>query len=291
MRSLGLNNHKPYLLVLPALIFFSLFVLYGIGTVFAESLNLSLNTGSSIVKYYIELAEKPGFWSGLILSLQVSAAATLLSIIIGVYLARQFYRRVPDSIWHALAWLPMLIPHFAAGYLAVPLLSQSGWFSGLLAQVTLIQETSRFPVLVNDKNGLGIIVTYLWKEIPFVLLMSMPVYRRMDWRYEDVVRTLGGGQWQVFKTVEWPALLPVLVETGIILFAFIFSAFELPYLLGVTYPKMISVMAYQWFYEGSWSNRPLAMALMTVSTVMVLIVAVVLLGLIQGKRYRMMRGR
>ena len=162
---------------------------------------------------------------------------------------------------------------------------------GAIGPGHLIQETSRFPVLVNDKNGLGIIVTYLWKEIPFVLLMSMPVYRRMDWRYEDVVRTLGGGQWQVFKTVEWPALLPVLVETGIILFAFIFSAFELPYLLGVTYPKMISVMAYQWFYEGSWSNRPLAMALMTVSTVMVLIVAVVLLGLIQGKRYRMMRGR
>jgi len=36
--------------------------------------------------------------------------------------------------------------------------------------------------------------------------------------------------------------------------------FEVPYLLGVTYPKFISVFAYDIYFNGELSTRPLALA-------------------------------
>jgi putative spermidine/putrescine transport system permease protein len=91
-------------------------------------------------------------------------------------------------------------------------------------------------------------------------------------------------------TVEWRWLLPVVLETGIIIFAFILAAFEVPYLLGATYPKMLPVLAYQWFFEGDWSNRPLAMASMVILTVFIVTIALFVLSMTQKMRYRMMRG-
>lgn len=289
MRSL--KKSKPYFLVLPSLMFFLIFVIYGIIKVFSESLNSSVSSGSWSFIYYEKVLGSQIFWDSLSISIKVSAITSFLSLLIGTFMARIIFRHLKENWSKVFVWLPMVIPHFAAGYIAALLLGQSGWLSGLVYKIHLISDQTSFPALINDKWGIGIVLTYLWKEVPFVVLMLFPVYSKFDSRYEDVVKTLGGGPWEVFKTAEWPWLLPVLTETGIILFSFILSGFELPYLLGAAYPKMISVLSYQWFYEGDWSKRPQAMALMVITTIVIYFVAYFSIRLSQTRRYRMMRGR
>jgi putative spermidine/putrescine transport system permease protein len=277
------------LYLLPGLLFVFVFIGYGLLQAFLESIT-DYNTQTVTFEHYVRLFEQRAFWDSLVFSVQVTMISTVISLAVGIFVTKILYQYLLENYLRQFVWLPMLFPHFVAGYMILLLFSQGGWFSSATYSLNLINEPSQFPILIMDRQGIGIILTYVWKEIPFVVLMLLPVYYQIDSRYEDVVKTLGGGKWQTFITVEWRWLLPVVLETGLIIFAFILAAFEVPYLLGVTYPKMLPVLAYQWFFEGDWSNRPLAMASMILLTVIIVTVAFIVLSMIQKMRYRMMRG-
>lgn len=282
-------DHRKYLYLLPGLLFVSIFIGYGLLQAFLESIT-DYNTQTFTFEYYARLFEQRALWDSLLFSVQVTMVSTVVSLAVGIIVTKFLYQYLLKNHLRQFVWIPMLFPHFVAGYMILFLFSQGGWFSSVAFQLNMISDPSQFPILTMDRQGIGIILTYVWKEIPFVVLMLLPVYYQMDWRYKDVVKTLGGGKWQTFITVEWRWLLPVVLETGIIVFAFILAAFEVPYLLGATYPKLLPVLAYQWFFEGDWSNRPLAMASMVLLTVFIVIISFSVLSLLQKMRYRMMRG-
>ncbi|MEQ6389966.1 ABC transporter permease subunit [Bacillaceae bacterium S4-13-58] len=255
-----LNINKPYLFILPSILFICIFIGYSLFHAWSESLN---NSGP-LFAHYISLFNNEEVLDSLKISLYVTITSTLFSLIIGLGITRFLFRFFKSVNWKYVVWIPMIIPHFVAAYLVFVLFSQTGVLSILLYKFNGVGLS--IP-LVNDNAYMGVILTYIWKEVPFVVLMLLPVYQQIDKRYEDVVRTLGGHGWQVWKTVELPWVGPVLVEVGFIIFAFIIAAYEVPALLGVTYPKMLSILAYEWFYEGNWENRPLAQALMITITI------------------------
>ncbi|MFB4165988.1 ABC transporter permease [Alteribacillus sp. JSM 102045] len=281
---------KPYLLLLPSILVIGLLVGYGVLQSFMESLR-SWETGSWTFQYYHELFTSPAFWDSFFHSLYIAAVSTFFSLLIGILLIRIIYKYFIRNKWKVLVWVPMLIPHLVAAYLVILFFSESGLFSSFLFQIGWIEEMSAFPISIQDRNGYGIILTYIWKEVPFVILMLLPVYYQLEPDTEAVIRTLGGGYWEVFKTAEWPRLFPVVVETGIILFSFTIAAFEVPYVLGVTYPKMLPLLSHQWFFENDWGGRPLAYALMSVTTLFIAAVAFIAFRLSQKRRLHMTRGR
>lgn len=283
------NKWKAGFYLLPAVMAIFLLVGYGMWSAVAQSFQTV--DGRWTVDSYVNLFRNELFLDAILLTIRVTTIATVLALVIGLIMTRLLYQFFKDSSSKLLVWIPILIPHFVAGYLVFLFLSQSGLLSSFLSQLGVIGKRADFPVLVQDQFGLGIILTYVWKEVPFVILMLLPVYYEIDHRYSEVVRTLGGNRWDSFKTVEWPWLLPVLVETGVILFAFIASAFEVPYLLGVTRPEMLPVRAYEWFFNGDWSKRPLAFSAMIVPGVVALLLSVSLIGAIQKHRLRMVKGR
>lgn len=281
---------KPYLMLMPCVIFLAVFVCYGVCCSIVGSFQTSDSVGLTIENYQ-RLWSDQSFWLSLGLSLKIALLSTVPALVLGTILTRgifRYFRFRKQQLW---VWAPMLVPHFVAAYLIFLLLSSSGWISSVLAQLQLVDTPTDFPILVNDSTGIGIILTYLWKEIPFVVLMLLPIYYQFDPAYAQVVRTLGGTEWEVFRTGEWPWLFPTVMETGVILVAFIISAYEVPYLLGVTYPKMMAVLAYRWFYEGDWSNRPLALAAMVTVSIGLVVLAYLGFRWAQTHRYRTMRGR
>lgn len=282
---------KAYILILPSILYFLLFIGFGVFELISQSFEGSKYQESwSLVNYQL-LFTNQYFWDSLKYSVIITTLSTIISVFIGVVLARLIYFYLKQSKWKFIIWIPLLIPHFVAGYLILLLFSQSGWISRLFYDLQWIKDMSQFPVVVNDRLGIGIILTYIWKEVPFIVLMVLPVYYRLNKQYTDVIRTLGGGKWHAFKMVEWPLLYPIVIESAVILFSFIITAYEIPFLLGVTYPKMFSILTYQWFYEGDWSNRPIAMALFSVLTVFILIITFVSFRLTQSARFRSMKGR
>ncbi len=245
------------LLLLPAILFFIL--IPGLGIILAVL--ESVRDGEEITfRHYLDLFEQNRFNTSVLFSFTVTIISTILALIIGLGIVKAFAPLLQENKNKLLVWIPMVVPHFVWAYLVYLLFNQSGFFSNILGRAGWIEGRSQFPILVQDRHGVGIILTYVWKEVPFVTLMLLPVYATISKRYKEVASLLGAGSYKAFWVAEWPFLLPVLIETGAILFAFIFTAFEVPQLLGVTSPQMLAILAYDWFYSGSWSDRPFAFA-------------------------------
>lgn len=222
------------------------------------------------------------FWRGLALTLWISIVSTVLSALIAVLIAlvlRGTYVGKRVSVFLLQFNLP--VPHLVAAIGIFFVLRQSGLVSRLFAQLSLVETTSAFPVLVQDRFGVGIILTYLWKEVPFVGVIVLAVLQSLGESYEDVARTLGANRWQRLRHVTLPLITPALLSASVIVFAFTFGAYEVPGVLGVTFPEVLPVLAVDIFNSSDLQDRDEAMALGTLIALIVMVLVAVYMGVRQ----------
>ncbi|MBA2176763.1 ABC transporter permease subunit [Halobacillus locisalis] len=278
---------KAFYLFIPSFLFL-LIPMYGLVQAFIQSLSTD---GALTFEFYQRLFESDRFLASLGFSLQTAFTSSLLSLVIGVLLTRSCYQLLESYAPRLIVWLPMLFPHFVWGYMVILLLSESGVLSQLLQVTGVLSDSGGLPTLTRDASGLGIIITYVWKEVPFVILMLLPVYASIKPEYYDLVKNLGGNSFRQFTSVEWPHILPVMIETFLIIFSFTLSAYEVPALLGTTFPEMVSVLSYDWFYGSSWDDRPLAFAAMISISLIILVLTLLSYLLLSKRQWKAMRGR
>jgi putative spermidine/putrescine transport system permease protein len=114
--------------------------------------------------------------------------------------------------------------------------------------------------MVHDDWGIAIILVYMWKQVPFIGLIALAVLQSIGADYEQLARSLGATPRQTLRHVLVPLVGPALVPASIIIFAFTFGSFEVPFLLGKTFPSMLSVFAYRLYVDVDLAARPQAMA-------------------------------
>ena len=140
--------------------------------------------------------------------------------------------------------------------------------SGLIARIFyalgFIKVPAEFPAFINDRFGVGIIAAYVLKETPFIAIMTLALLARIGGEYEQAARTLGASAWQRLRYVTLPLVAPAVVSSALVVFAFIFGAFEVPFMLGRPYPSMLSVVAQRRYMSIELSERPDAIALAVV---------------------------
>jgi putative spermidine/putrescine transport system permease protein len=163
------------------------------------------------------------------------------------------------------------------------LLSQSGLVSRITHAVGLTADPAAFPPLVADPWALGVIAEYVWKEVPFIGVVVLAALAGGIEEYEDVARTLGAGRWRRFRHVTLPLVMPAVLATSIIVFAFSFGAFEVPFLLGQTYPAALPVLSYQYYTNVDLAARPQAMAINMM--IAVLVTALIAVYVFLSERY------
>jgi putative spermidine/putrescine transport system permease protein len=259
------RKSKSYLLIFPATAVLSLLFYGGMARGLFESLDLypEIGTFRFSLSEYRELAGSADFWNSLTVTLRISLlstiAASILGLLISVFLFWLGHGRIKK--WgQRIFQIPLLVPHLVGAYLMVLLFMQSGWFSRIGFHLGWIDHIEQFPILINERFGWGIIFTYAWKEAPFVGLMLYPVLQRIHGTWMEVARVYGAGNFSFFKEILFPLLMPALISASFIVFAFTFSAFEVPFLLGVTYPKMLPVLSYDLYTSGGLLERPKALA-------------------------------
>ncbi|MBX0359668.1 ABC transporter permease subunit [Halobacillus sp. Nhm2S1] len=278
-----LFKNKIFLLFLPAAIFMIL-PFYG----FFHALTQS--TGGEGLAHYEEILSSERFLSSVWFSIRTAGIATIISIILGLVFTKLFHPLLNNTFPRLMVWIPMLFPHFVWGYMVILIFSETGWMAQTLVAAGWLGDTSNFPVWTRDPEGIGIIVTYVWKEVPLVILLLFPVYASIRPEFYALVNSLGGNAWHRLTTVDLPHLLPVLVESFLIIFSFTLAAYEVPALIGTTFPEMISVLGYEWFYGSSWEDRPLAFAAMVMTSLFLLILTLIGYFGLSRRRWRAMRG-
>ncbi len=238
---------RTWLLLSPAI--FVIVVLFLGGVLFG--LLQSLNYLPIIGQYdlnldaYAQMLADPGFVPSLTLSLWVAFAATFLSAVLAIA-AALFLRQtsVGQRAGTYLFQLNLAIPHIVGAVGILVLLAQSGLISRITHALGLTADPGSFPVIVNDRWGVGIIAEYVWKETVFIGVVVLATLVGATREYEDLARTLGAGRWDRFRFVILPFIMPGVLATSIIVFAFSFGSYEVPFLLGQPFPAMLPVTAY-----------------------------------------------
>lgn len=229
------------------------------------------------LKYYSMVISNPDFKSALGFSLYTSFVSSLLSVIIGLLLAYLLLKsNASDRLGNMLYKLPIVVPHAIAALLVYTLFTQSGVFARVLYAFGFIAEVSEMPVFLFDRTGKGVILAYIWKATPFIAMVVFDILKSVSNRLEEAAYNLGASEWQSFRFVILPLIAPTLLTNFIIIFAFSFGAFEIPYLLGPTSPRALPILSYIEYTNPDLSHRPYTMAInMLLTSICLLMVALI----------------
>ena len=219
---------------------------------------------------YREVLGSKDFLDSLLLTVYVAGVSTVLATALAV-LAALALRHSPGRISSVVFQIPITVLHLVDAVGIALVVSQSGLGARLAAVLGLIGEPADFPALLYDRYSIGVILTYVWKEVPFIALVVLAGLRGVAAELEEAAKTLGANAWQRFWYVIFPVIAPGVVAASLIVFAFTFGAFEVPYLLGQDYPTMLPVTAYKEYRSIELADRPMAM---TINVLIALITAI-----------------
>ncbi|MXX46248.1 MAG: ABC transporter permease subunit [Acidimicrobiia bacterium] len=260
----GAERLSISVLLAPAVAVIVLLFLGGLASGFLRSLNYFPLIGLNDFNFdaYFSIFTDNGFLQSLVLTFHIAFTSTLIASILAVasaLLLRPAFRG--KRIVHFFFSLNLTIPHLVGAIGVLYLFQNSGLVSRIMTGLDIISRPADFPAMVFDPWAIGIIIQYVWKEIPFIGVIVLAILLSVGEDYESVARSLGANRWQAFRQVTLPLIMPGVVSASVIVFAFTFGAFEIPYLLGRTFPAALPVLAYQSYTDVDLAARPQAMAM------------------------------
>jgi putative spermidine/putrescine transport system permease protein len=255
---------RIFLLLAPALLVIGGLFFGGLGLGLARSFNYMPVIGLTRpdLQAYGALLAEPQVYSGFLLSLYIALTSTLIASVLAVAAALLLRRSFAGRpVMAFLFQLNLTVPHLVGAIGLIYLISQSGSFARLAFHAGLIARPQDFPALVFDPYAIGIILLYVWKEVPFIGVIVLANMQAIGPEPEATARSLGASRWQAFRHVLLPMILPGLLSASVMVFAFAFGAYEIPALLGQSHPVALPVLAYRLFTDVDLAARPQAMAL------------------------------
>lgn len=270
------DRTRLVLLLAPALLLLGGLFLTGLGLTLLRSFRYlpALGLTEPDLAAYATILTRPDFLKSLALSLWIATASTMIAATLALGAALLLRQTFPGRAFISfLVQLNLTIPHIVGAIGILYLISQSGSFARLAYAAGLIATPAEFPILTQDPYAIGIILLYVWKELPFITLILLANLQTLGEDHEAVARSLGASRWQAFRHVLLPMMLPGLATASALVFAFAFGAYEVPLVLGAHAPKALPVLAWQAWTDTDLATRPEAMA-------MAVIIAVVGMGLL-----------
>ena len=182
-----------------------------------------------------------------------------------------------------LKWLyrwPLFIPFIVAAQCMRTFLAKNGLMNNAFDSLGLIDIQHAVGLL----DWRGIVITFVWKQTPFVTLLVAGAMASLDRGTIEAARNLGAGRPRILVEIVLPQVTPVMVVGLILSFVTMLSVLSVPIMVSGGSPTMITVdMA---FRINSYSDYGTANALGFISYAMTGIAAWVYLrrGVASGGR-------
>ena len=255
---------KILIMLSPALIVLGIFFLGGLALGLSRSFNYMpiIGLDKPSLTAYGALFDNLDFVWSFLLTFHIAFTSTFISAALAIGAALLLRRSmVGKSLFNFLFQFNLTVPHLVGAIGILYLFTQSGIFARLAYQLGVIARPGDFPALVFDPAAIGIILQYVWKEIPFIGVVVLAVMQSIGNDYEIVARSLGASRWQAFRYVLLPLIMPGVLASSAIVFAFTFGAYEIPAILGQSHPVALPVLAYRLYVDTDLNSRPQAMAM------------------------------
>ena len=275
----------PYLLSAPVIVLCAILIISIInGVIQSFGIIPAFDMTKPTLAYYQEILHSESLMESIGLSLYLAVATTFLALAIGSLLCWSLILlKKKGGALEQILKIPILVPHTVVAILAINLLSSTGLLSRIFMTMGMTEAAEWISCILYTPESWGVIMAYLWKEIPFVCYFIAAVMGSIDGSYGDAARNLGAGKWRAFWNVTLPLCKPAILNSGLIIFCYSFGAYELPLLLGSTLPKALPVQTYIGYTHPDLTHRPYAMALNMIMLLICLIAAGVYYLLLRQK--------
>jgi multiple sugar transport system permease protein len=271
---------SPYMLVLPALLFYLLFWAYPVFTAIREVFT-SVDGGFSFENIQFMLADEK-FYEALRNTLIFAVVSIILQFFLALALALLINRNFKgSSLFLFVMMIPMAIPIAAVGIIWDTGLTEFGWVNSLLS-VTGIQGMIEGIGLLDGNylwkgvTGLQavgfLILIDTWTVLPSVMIIILAGLQNLNKEYSEAALVFGANRFQSVKDIVVPIIKPTIITS---LLLRIISGVQV-WLISVmvfdfdTVPFLVERIVYytKFFYTDQYEKLAIAYSLLVMVIVM-----------------------
>src|SRR5215475_5118694 len=248
-------------LVAPALLMVLALFVYPLGLSVVSA--FAAKDGSATLDNFVKVAElyAPDILFTLIIVGVSTALIGVLAAAIGGYLTLG-ENRVGVAVLKWLYRWPLFIPFIVAAQCMRTFLAKNGIMNNTLDTLGIIDVHNAVGLL----DWRGIIVTFVWKQTPFVALLVAGAMASLDRATIEAARNLGARRLRILIEIVLPQVSSAMVVGLILSFVTMLSVLSVPIMISGGAPTMITVdMA---FRINSYGDYGVANALGLISYAM-----------------------
>ncbi|HET9519719.1 MAG TPA: sugar ABC transporter permease [Candidatus Limnocylindrales bacterium] len=278
---------RPWLWLLPAFAFVAVFLIYPtIGTLLRS---LQDKSGSE----FVGLANYAWFFtsSEALISLRNNALwlilLPLLTVGIGLIIAVLVDRVRYETVAKSVIFVPLAISMVAAGVIwkfmyAYPQPGQAN--TGTVNATLDVFGIGPIAFLINDTlalNTIALIVVMAWMWTGFAMVIISAALKGISAELLEAARVDGATEWQVFRRIVFPLLLPTIAVISTTMIITALKAFDIVYVMtgGQSDTNVIAHLMYQEMFSFGDFGRASALAV-------ILLIAIVPIMLVNINRFR-----
>jgi ABC-type spermidine/putrescine transport system permease subunit I len=210
------------------------------------------------------------YWRDIGFTILIVGLSTALigafAIAIGGYLTLGEHPRAVAILKWLYRW-PLFIPFIVAGQLMRTFLAKNGMMNNALVEIGVLEPLQAQSFL----DWRGIVVTFVWKQTPFVALLVAGAMASLDRATIEAARNLGAGRLRVLLEIVVPQVRQTLAVGLILSFVIMMSVLSVPLMINAQTPTMLTAdMA---FRINAYGDYGVANALGFISYLMTGVVA------------------
>lgn len=198
----------------------------------------------------------------------ISFLTTVSTLIVGYPLAYALVHvrnRFAKSFILITVLTPLFLGEVVRTYAWIIVLGSNGFLNSVLLKLGVIAQPIQFMF-----TTFGVVLALVHVTIPVMVVILAAALSHIDRNYVRAAQSLGSGPIRAFVTVTLPLSMPGIVAGVTTSFAWTFSAFATPQLIGGGRVNMISNLVYQLGFASF--NFPFAASLCVAGLALVLVI-------------------
>lgn len=193
------------------------------------------------------------FWNTVLLCFETAVFTLILAYPLAYALVRTESSALRSFIL-IVSVTPLFLGEVVRTYSWMIVLGNNGFLNTLLLKLGLLDR----PVQMMFTAG-GVVAALVHVTMPIMVIMLAAALSHIDRNYEKAAESLGAGPVRVFVTITLPLSMPGIVAGFSTAFAWTFSAFATPQLIGGGRVSTVSTLIYQLGFSSF--NFPFAASL------------------------------
>lgn len=215
-----------------------------IAALFLFPLGLSLysaftnEAGSFTLAQFVKAQEL--YSTDILFTLFIVITASLLTGLCSLAIAGTIALSETRWLVGALKWLyrwPLFIPFIVAAQCMRTFLAKNGLMNNTFVSLGLMDPASATSLL----DWRGIIITFVWKQTPFVTLLLAGAIASLDRSTIEAARNLGASRLRAMIEIVIPQVAPVLLVGLVLSFVTMMSVLSVPLMVAGSQPTLLTV--------------------------------------------------